>query len=103
MYAEIDSVLARGAFTAEELNGYKVRVRRRRSQRSGRTTGSRASWRRRRRCTATGGRFFREQERVQALTPDDLTKVLKSALVRGNRTVGVMVNPKRGATPEGGR
>ena len=41
--------------------------------------------------------FFREQERVQALTLADLAAAQKRSLIRSNRTVGVIVNPAEAA------
>ncbi len=46
--------------------------------------------------------FFREQERVQALTVEDLTAVMREMLVKSNRTVGIMKNPPATAANEGG-
>ena len=47
--------------------------------------------------------FFREQERVQSLTVDDLMAAIKRSLVKSNRTVGLIVNPKTQAANQGGR
>lgn len=103
LYAELDSTLALRPFTTEELNGYQVRVRAQKIaavESNGQLAGELAQaealygdWR----------EFFREQERVQSLTPDDLAKALKPVMVRTNRTVGIMLTPKPGAQPEGGR
>ena len=47
--------------------------------------------------------FFREQERVQALTVGDLMAAMKRSLLKSNRTVGLIVNPPKQASNEGGR
>ena len=88
--------------TQEELDGYKVRVR---AQKIGSVEddGDLASglaeaqslygdWR----------EFFRAQERVQALTPQQLGDALRTYVTRKNRTVAEIVPPAT-AQAEGGR
>jgi predicted Zn-dependent peptidase len=47
--------------------------------------------------------WFRDLERVQALKPEDLKRVMEKALVKSNRTVGMIVNSKPEAAAGGGR
>ncbi len=104
-YAVIDDVLGAHPFTAEELQGYKVRMRAEKigaMEENGEVAGQLAQaqtlygdWR----------EFFREQERVQSLTVEDLTAAMRVALVKSNRTVGMIQPPAAPAAPaaEGGR
>ena len=102
VYEMLDSVATKQPLTAEELAGYKVRVKAQKigaaesnSSLSGELAQAQilyGDWR----------QFFREQERVQSLTPADLMAAMKRALVRSNRTVGLIVNPKT-ASNQGGR
>lgn len=101
-YKVIEEAMTTRPFTAEELNGYKVRVRAAKIgavEDNGNLAGELAQaqalygdWR----------QFFREQERVQALTPADLQAALKQVIRRSNRTVAMIQNPKTAAA-EGGR
>lgn len=103
MYAVIDSALTSQPFTAEELAGYKVRVRAAKigavddnSSLAGELAQAQAlygDWR----------DFFREQERIQSLTPADLTAALKAIYSKSNRTVAMIKNPPATAANEGGR
>lgn len=105
--AALDAVLAqvqtRAPITAEELHGYQVRERADRIRgvesndqlAEGLATAQtlHGDWR----------EFFREQERIQALTVGDLMNVMTEHMVRRNRTVGMIVNPKPAAAPRAGR
>jgi hypothetical protein len=46
--------------------------------------------------------FFREQERVQRLTPADVMSAMRESLVRTNRTVAFIQNPPDSAAAAGG-
>lgn len=102
-YAVIADVLAAHPFTQEELNGYKVRVRAQKigsveenSELAGELAQAQALY-------GDWHDFFREQERVQALTVDQLTAAIRTSLTRSNRTVALMKPPAAAATTEGGR
>jgi len=90
-------------FTDEELAGYKVRVRAEKigtADNNAQLAGSLAQ------AQALHGdwhEFFRGQERVQALTTAGLMDAMKRSMIRSNRTVGLIVNPKAQAANEGGR
>lgn len=102
-YDVIQEVLTSKPFTKEELDGYKVRVR---AQKIGAVedNGDLAGELAQAQALYGGWReFFREQERVQKLTPDDLIAVMKEGLVKSNRTVGMIVNPPAVADAKGGR
>lgn len=102
-YDVIEKAMTTEPITAEELDGYKVRVRAAKigavddnSSLAGELAQSQSlygDWR----------EFFRETERVLSLTPDDLTRALKSAIMKKNRTVAMMVAPAASAAAEGGR
>ena len=101
-YAVIDSIQTKAPFTADEVKGYKVRMK---AQKIGAASSnanlagelSQAE-------IIYGGwqQFFREQERTQSLTPADVMNAMSTMLVRHNRTVAMIVNPKPAAS-EGGR
>lgn len=103
IYAVLDGILKDKPFTAEELQGYKVRTRAQRIS-SVRYNASLANQLARYQILQGDWReFFRGQERVQALTVADVMGAMKRSLVRGNRTVAMIVNPKPTASTEGGR
>ncbi len=101
-YRVIEEAMTTKPFTAEELNGYKVRVRAGKigavedngslAGELGQAQALYGNWR----------SFFREQERVQSLTVEDLSAVMREMLVKSNRTVGIMKNPPATAANEGG-
>ncbi len=102
-YRVIDDVLKEHPFTAEELNGYKVRVR---AEKIGAVDGNGDLAGELGQAQAIYGgwrEFFREQERVQSLRPEDLTAVVREYLVASNRTVAMIRNPQAAAANEGGR
>ena len=89
-------------FTVEELNGYKVRMR---AGKIGAVedNASLASELGQAQVLYGGWHeFFREQERLQSLRPEDLTAVMRTSLVKSNRTVAMMKNPAAAAATEGG-
>ena len=99
----IGRVMSDQPFTAAELDGYKVRVKASKIGQAG-SSGQLAfalanaqvlhgDWR----------QFFREQERVQALTVADLQAAMQRAIKRSNRTVAMIVNPASTSANEGGR
>lgn len=92
-YDVIAEAMGAKPFTQEELDGYKVRVR---AQKIGAVedNGELAGELAQAQALYGGWReFFREQERVQALTPGDLQAVMHAGLVKRNRTVASIVNP----------
>jgi predicted Zn-dependent peptidase len=100
----LDDITTKHPFTQDELNGFKVRSRAERisAVRSNATLAS--SLAEAQTFYGDWHEFFREQERVQALTVDDVIGAMKRTLVRSNRTVGVIVAPKTDtAATEGGR
>jgi predicted Zn-dependent peptidase len=103
VYGVLDSIATAKPFTAEELAGYKVRVR---AQKIGAVDGNLSLAGELAQAQNLYGdwhQFFREQERVQALTVDELMGAMKRSLVRSNRTVGMIVNPPKQAANAGGR
>jgi predicted Zn-dependent peptidase len=103
VYDVIDSVLTVDPFTAAELDGYKVRVRARNIARAEGNSSLTDALSRAQILQGDWREFFREQERVQALQVDDLLGAMKRSLVKSNRTVGLIVNPPKQASNEGGR
>ncbi len=102
-YKVIEEAMGAKPFTKEELDGYKVRVR---AQKIGAVedNGNLALELAQAQALYGGWReFFREQERVQKLTPEDLTAVMRKGLVKSNRTVASIVNPPQGGESKGGR
>ena len=102
VYAALDSV-RRQPFTAAEIAGYKVRVKAAKidavEANSSLATELadaqtlRGDWR----------EFFREQERVQSLKPQDLMDAMNGSFVKRNRTVGTLLNRDAQAVLEGGK
>jgi predicted Zn-dependent peptidase len=103
VYDVTDSVLNVNPFTAAELDGYKVRVRARNIARAEGNSSLTDALSRAQILQGDWREFFREQERVQALQVDDLLAAMKRSLVKSNRTVGLIVNPPKQASNEGGR
>ena len=103
VYGVMDSVLSVNPFTAAELDGYKVRVRAGNIARAEQNSSLTDALVRAQILQGDWREFFREQERVQALTVDDLMAAMKRSLVKSNRTVGLIVNPPKQASNEGGR
>ncbi len=101
-YRVIGEATTTKPFTAEELAGYKVRVRSAKIgavEDNGHLAGELAQ------AQALYGDwrdFFREQERVQSLTLEDVTAVLRDRLAKSNRTVALIQNPPAAAANEGG-
>jgi len=102
IYGVLDSVLTVKPFTDEELQGYKVRVRAGKIREVENNLSLAGALARAQNLYGDWHQFFREQERVQALTVGDLMAAMKSSLVRSNRTVGMIVNPPKQASNEGG-
>jgi len=102
VYDALDEI-AKKPFTQDELDGYKVRTRAALvgSVRSNSSLAS--SLAEAQTFYGDWHEFFREQERVQALTVDDLMSAMKRTLVRSNRTVGVIVPPAETTADAGGR
>ncbi|MBI5837549.1 MAG: insulinase family protein [Candidatus Eisenbacteria bacterium] len=103
VYDVIDEVMTSKPFTQEELDGYKVRTRAQMvgSAESREDLASELAqaqtlfgdWR----------EFFRQAERVQGLTVQDLTDAMKRTMVKSNRTVGLIVNAKTETASGGGQ
>jgi len=103
IYKALDEIQKEKPFTADELAGYRVRTR---ASLVGRAEGNESlaealveaqiafgDWR----------SFFRQAERAQSIQPAEVLGVMKKTLVRGNRTVAVIVPPpSETASTEGG-
>ena len=103
VYGVMDSVLSTSPFTVAELDGYKVRVRAGNIARAEQNTSLTDALVRAQILQGDWREFFREQERVQALTVEDVMSAMKRSLLKSNRTVGMIVNPPKQASNEGGR
>ena len=102
VYAAIDEVRAR-PFTAEELAGYKVRVKARKIGEVESNSDLASALVTAQTLQGDWREFFREQERVQALTVPALMDAMNSAFVKSNRTVGMIVNQAAQSANEGGK
>ncbi len=102
VYRVLDDVEAAHPFTAEELAGYKVRVRAQKIDAAEGNANLASELAMAQTLFGDWRQFFREQERVQALTLDDLAGVLKRSLTRANRTVAMIANPATAAADPGG-
>ncbi len=102
VYRVIEDAQSGHPFTVAELDGYKVRVRAQKlaavehnAELAGELSMAQTlhgDWR----------AFFREQERVQALTLADLTDAMHTAFTRMNRTTAMIVNPAAPDSSAGG-
>ena len=101
-YAVIDSAMTSRPFTTEELDGYKVRMRAAKIGAVDDNEGLAGELAQSQTLYGDWHEFFREQERLQSLRPEDLTAVMQSSLVRSNRTVAFIKNPPATAANEGG-
>ena len=103
VYEVLDEVRDAKPFTAEELEGYKVRVRAQKIETAEDNANLAGELAQAQIQLGDWHEFFREQERVQALKVDDLMDAMKRSLVKSNRTVGLIVQPKAQAANQGGR
>ena len=102
VYAALDGIRAK-PFTAEELAGYKVRVKAQKISSVESNSDLASSLVTAQTLNGDWREFFREQERVQALTPDAVMDAMNSAFVKSNRTVGMIVNQDTPTANEGGK
>jgi len=106
VYAALDDV-RKHPFTAEELEGYKVRVKAQRIASVEANADLASSLAQAQTLQGDWREFFRDQERVQSLTVPQLMDAMNSSFVRSNRTVGMIVNrpaaPAAAATNAGGK
>ncbi len=103
VYGVMDSILTVKPFTAAELDGYKVRVRATKIGAAERNSDLAGELAQAQEMFGDWHEFFREQERVQKLTVDDVMGAMGRSLVKSNRTVAMIVNPPKQAANEGGR
>jgi predicted Zn-dependent peptidase len=103
VYGVLDSIQTVKPLTAEELDGYKVRMRAEKIGAVENNLSLAGELAQAQNLYGDWHQFFREQERVQSLTPDDLMAAMKRTLIASNRTVGLIVNPPKQAANEGGR
>jgi len=102
LYKALDEIKNSKPFTQEELDGYKVRTR---AQKIGAAEANsslalglaqaqtiQGDWR----------EWFRDVERVQGLKVQDLTDVMNRTMIKSNRTVAMIVNPKTETASSGG-
>jgi len=101
-YAVIEDAMTTKPFTTEELDGYKVRMRAAKIGAVDENEGLAGELAQSQMLYGDWHEFFREQERLQSLRPEDMTTVMKSSLVRSNRTVAFIKNPPATAANEGG-
>ena len=103
VYDVLDEIASSKPFTPAELEGYQVRVRAEKIETAENNASLAGELAQAQIQLGDWHEFFREQERVQSLTVDDLMAAIKRSLVKSNRTVGLIVNPKTQAANQGGR
>jgi predicted Zn-dependent peptidase len=101
VYAVLDSVQRSKPLTAEELAGYKVRIRAQKIQASESNASLAGELAQAQALFGDWHAFFREQERAQSLTVTDLMGAMSRTMTTSNRTVGMLRNST--AAAEGGR
>jgi predicted Zn-dependent peptidase len=102
IYDALDEIERDKPFTAAELDGFKVRTRATLVQEAEDNQSLASALAAAQIAYGDWHEFFRTAERAQSLTPAQVMDVMKKTLVRGNRTVAVIVPPKTAAA-EGGR
>ncbi len=102
VYAALDEIRNK-PFTAQELAGYKVRVKASKIESVERNSDLASALVTAQTLNGDWREFFREQERVQALRVQDLMDAMNQAFIRSNRTVGLIVNRDAQASNEGGK
>ncbi len=104
LYKALDEIVKEKPFTEEELAGYRVRTRSQLVGRAERNEGLAEALVEAQIAFGDWREFFRQAERAQTVRTSDLADAMKKTLVRGNRTVAVIVPPKsETASAEGGR
>jgi predicted Zn-dependent peptidase len=101
VYDVLDEIRTKAPFTADELAGYKVRRRAERVEAVEENANLAEALAMDQTLYGNWHEFFREQERVQSLTPADVLDAMTRALVRSNRTVGLIENPAKPAAQGG--
>jgi predicted Zn-dependent peptidase len=102
VYLALGEVQTSG-FTEEELDGYKVRTRAQKISEVESNSGLALQLAQAQIFYGDWHEWFRETERVQALTLGDLKSAMEKTLVKSNRTVGMIVNAKPETSAGGGR
>jgi len=102
VYLALGEVQTSG-FTEEELDGYKVRTRAQKISEVESNSGLALQLAQAQIFYGDWREWFRETERVQALTLGDLKSAMEKTLVKSNRTVGMIVNAKPETSAGGGR
>ncbi len=103
VYAALEDI-RKHPFTVEELEGYKVRVKAQKISAVEENSNLASELAQAQTLYGDWREFFREQERVQSLTPAAVMNAMNEAFTRSNRTVGMLVNPDSGtASTQGGK
>jgi predicted Zn-dependent peptidase len=89
--------------TAEELAGYKVRVKAQKIAAAESNASLAGELAMAQTLYGDWHQFFREQERVQRLKPADLAAAMDRSFRNSNRTEAMIVNPKAQVASEGGK
>jgi predicted Zn-dependent peptidase len=103
----IEEILASKPFTAEELEGWKVRSRAQAIGQAGNNQSLAGALVQAQILHGDWRDFFRQQERIQRLAVDDVMAAMKRSVHRMNRTTALIVPPRTvpadAARAEGGR
>jgi predicted Zn-dependent peptidase len=102
IHKAVDEVMTSKPFTAEELEGYKVRLRAQKIAQVEGNSGLASALAQAQILKGDWREFFRDAERVQSLTVDALMSALRTSVRKTNRTVAMIVPPQT-ASAEGGR
>ena len=102
VYQVLDEVKSAG-FTAEELDGFKVRTRAQKIATAESNSNLALELAQSQIMFGDWREWFRDSERVQAIRLEDLKAAMEKTLVKSNRTVGMIVNAKPESGAGGGR
>ncbi len=101
--AALHDIAAGKPFTEDEVAGYRVRVKAGKIQEAQSNDDLASALAQAQNLYGDWHEFFREQERVQRLTPADLTAAMKRSMIDSNRTIGMIVNGPNQAANAGGK
>jgi predicted Zn-dependent peptidase len=102
IYKVLDEVKAK-PFTADEVEGYKTRVRAQKIGEAETNNGLASALSQAQAVYGDWREFFRDQVRTQTLKPQDVIDAMQRSLVPSNRTVGIIENQTASDAQKGGR
>jgi predicted Zn-dependent peptidase len=103
VYALLEEIQTTAPFTQEEVDGWRVRERAQTISACEDNSDLALQLASHEMIFGDWREFFRQQERAQAVTADQVMAAMKERLTRMNRTVGMIVNSEEDAASGGGK